>query len=153
MTNPNAANRKDIRQLEKQAKVDAAARAEVLTQLMKSTAGRAYIWDLLTQCQCFATTFTPEPAVSAFNEGRRSVGLAILSDIMSACPDSYITAAREANARSAVSERRVSEGFSRDDSGSGGERLGDDGDDNVDRYSDAGAAFDCADRDLNGAYA
>lgn len=137
--NPNAANRKDIRSLEKQAKVEAAARAEVLTNIMKSTAGRVWVWDLLTQCQCFATTFTPEPSVSAFNEGRRSIGLSILADVMIACPDSYLTAAREANVRNTVSERRVSQGLSGDDSGSSGD--GTDGD-NDSFYDGSGNRID-----------
>lgn len=110
MPNPNAANRKDIRAAEKAARLATVQRQEILTSLMSSIAGRAWVWDLLTQCQCFATTFIPgAPDTSAFTEGRRSVGLAILGDIMLACPDHYITAAREANVRDAASERRNSE--------------------------------------------
>lgn len=110
--------RKSERAREKQAKLDAEVRALVITDIMSTPSGRAYIWDKLTACHCFHQSFTPDPLTTAFNEGARSIGLAILADITEACPDHYITAMRESNDRSATLERRSSTLANRGDSGS-----------------------------------
>ena len=95
----DASDRKSIRRAEKSARQSDRTRQEVITNLMSTTQGREWLWSLLESCHIFAQTFTAEPLATAFAEGRRAVGLAILGDIMFACPDQYITAAREANVR------------------------------------------------------
>src|SRR5258705_8239221 len=95
----DASDRKSIRKAEKAARLADRARQEVIVNLMSTTFGRAWLWDILTSCHVFAQTFSPDPLMTAFSEGRRAVGLALLADVMSACPDQYITAAREANVR------------------------------------------------------
>lgn len=123
---PNAADRKDIRRREKQAKLADLQRREVIVQLMGTTAGRQWVWDRLGDCHMFVTTFNGDPYQSAFMEGQRAIGLTLLADIMLACPDSYILAMREANVRSTIDERRSSPVSDGGDSGSG-EAAGDSG--------------------------
>src|SRR6266436_9303402 len=95
----DASDRKSIRRAEKAARQADRARQEVIVNLMSTTFGRAWLWDILTSCHVFGQTFSADPLMTAFGEGRRAVGLALLADVMSACPDQYITAAREANVR------------------------------------------------------
>ena len=95
----DASDRKSIRKAEKASRLADRARQEVIVNLMSTTFGRAWLWDLLSSCHVFGQTFSPDPLMTAFSEGRRSVGLALLADVMLACPDQYITAAREANVR------------------------------------------------------
>ncbi len=95
----DASDRKSIRKAEKAARQSDRTRQEVITNLMSTTQGREWLWGLLESCHIFAQTFTSDPLATAFAEGRRNIGLAILGDIMFACPDQYITAAREANVR------------------------------------------------------
>jgi len=95
----NAANRKTIRRKEKAARLADVQRREVITQLMSSAAGRQWLWDRLSDCHMFVTTFNGDALQGAFMEGQRAIGLAMLSDIMLACPDQYIQAMREANER------------------------------------------------------
>ena len=95
----DASDRKSIRKAEKASRLADRARQEVIVNLMSTTFGRAWLWDILTSCHVFGQTFSPDPLMTAFSEGRRAVGLALLADVMSACPDQYITAAREANVR------------------------------------------------------
>lgn len=110
--------RKDERSREKQAKLDDEVRALVITDIMSTKSGRAYIWEKLETCHCFHQSFIPGQADStAFNEGARSVGLAILADILTSCPDSYILAQRESNERSTITERRRSPDIDGRDSG------------------------------------
>lgn len=96
---PNAADRKSVRAQEKAARLAERERQEVITSIMSTPAGRAWLWDTLSACHIFVTTFIPDSNASAFQEGRRSVGLSLLADIMAACPDYYIQAMRESNER------------------------------------------------------
>jgi hypothetical protein len=96
----NAADRKSIRRLEKAAKLAETQRREVITSIMVTSAGRQWLWDRMSECSIFSTTHVPaDPYASAFQEGRRSVGLSLLSDIMTHCPDQFILAMREQNER------------------------------------------------------
>ena len=114
----NAANRKSIRRKEKASRLADVQRREVITQLMSTEAGRHWMWDTLASCHIFATTFNGDPTQSAFMEGQRAAGLAMLSDIMAACPDQYIQAMRESNVRSTADEQRSSTESDGGDSGS-----------------------------------
>ena len=95
----NAADRKSIRRKEKAARLADVQRREVIANVMSTSFGRQWIWDLLASCHIFATTFTTDPQQTAFQEGQRNVGLSLLADIMAYCPDQYIQAMRESNER------------------------------------------------------
>jgi hypothetical protein len=125
----NAADRKQIRHLEKQAKLADAQRRAVITSLMSTTFGREWMWDKLSECHMFVTTFNGDALQSAFMEGQRAIGLSMLSDIMIACPDQYIQAMRESNERSSLDERRSSPV---DDGGDPGSAADDPSDDDTD---------------------
>lgn len=125
----NAADRKDVRRREKESRQADVARREVLHSLMSTAPGRRWVWDTLASCHCFVTTFNGDPYQSAFQEGQRAVGLAILADIMVHCPDLYIQAQRESNVRDTASERRSSQdpdGGDHGREGPGAEGAGDD---------------------------
>ena len=116
----NAADRKSIRRKEKAAKLAEANRHATITNLMSTSFGREWMWDILTSCGVFSTTLVVgAPDASAFNEGRRSVGLQLITDIMTSCPDQYIQAQRESNERSSLDERRSSPVSDGGDTGSG----------------------------------
>ena len=106
----NAANRKDVRRLEKQARLDERSRRETIQSLMGTTQGRQWVHERLTLCHVFASSFSTNAYESAFREGERNVGLQLLNDVMT-CPDEYVQMMREANVRdiSAATERSRSE--------------------------------------------
>lgn len=106
--NPNAASRKDVRAQEKAAKVTETMTREVIAGIMSTTNGRWWIWNVLSSCHVFETSFTTDPMLTAFREGERSLGLSLLGTIMAHCPDQYVQAAREYNERSTLSEQRRS---------------------------------------------
>ena len=139
----NAADRKDIRRREKESRIAERARAEVVANLMSTTQGREWLWDILSNCQIFSSTFTGDPLTTAFNEGKRAMGLSLLATVLTTCPDQYITAQREANVRASTWEQRSGpQPNGRDsgsDSGDGDEAgsINDDGDWNdYDREAD-----------------
>lgn len=67
----------------------------VISGIMATPGGRAWMHDYLAFCAVFGSTYTGEALSSAFQEGRRAVGLRLLADVMRACPDMYIQMMRE----------------------------------------------------------
>lgn len=64
--------------------------------VMSSEQGRRVVWDLLGRGKVFASTFTADAQVTAFNEGQRNLALSLFSKVMAVCPDLYLTMAAEA---------------------------------------------------------
>ena len=57
--------------------------------------GRRIAWRLLEMTGWFRGSFDADPHVTAYREGSRGVGLALLNDLQVASPDFYATAAKE----------------------------------------------------------
>ena len=93
----NAANRKDIREAEKAAKLRAQQDAEAVIAIMSTIPGRAWMWRQLGAANIFVSNFTGDPMRDAFASGERNFGLRLLSDIMLHCPEQYLQMTREAN--------------------------------------------------------
>jgi hypothetical protein len=66
-----------------------------IRDVMSSVPGREFIYELLYSAKIFNTTFNPDFGVMAFNEGRRSVGLQILSQVQAHVPQQYELMMRE----------------------------------------------------------
>jgi hypothetical protein len=118
----DASNRKDIRRAEKAAKLAERNRATVLVQLASTAAGREFLWNTLAEAHVFTSTFSENPARAAFLEGQRSAGLRLLDSIMQSCPDQFIQAMREANARRTATDtidRNSNDAFDPADGGLG----------------------------------
>lgn len=111
----NAGNRQDVRRLEKQAKIEDAARKEVVASIMSTEGGRSWMHDRLSGCHIFATSFSLNAYETAFREGERNQGLQLVNDVMQACPDQYVQMMREANVRYQLADTRIS-GSNREDS-------------------------------------
>lgn len=67
-----------------------------LKQVMSTECGRRFIWKTLSASGVFGVSFTSDPYITAFNEGRRNKGLELFNDVMSVCPDLYLVMAEEA---------------------------------------------------------
>ena len=56
---------------------------------------RWFIWNKMSECHLFSTTFTAKGAeATAFNEGQRSIGLGILNAVME-FPEHYLEMQKE----------------------------------------------------------
>lgn len=108
----NAADRKQVREAEKLAKLAERNRGAVIADLASREPGRRYLWDRIAEAGVFTSTYHDNPQRMAFNEGQRHAGLALLSDFMSYAPDNFLLAIREANGRR-------TESFARDDNRAG----------------------------------
>lgn len=132
MTEPNASDRKWVREQEKAAKIAERERAEVVVEMMATPQRRKYIWDKLSDAHIFSTTFSTDPIQMSFNEGERNAGIKLLNDIIQHCPEQFIEAMREANGRRTIDNAKRDTGQRpvRED-GDGGDQgsAGDSGDD------------------------
>lgn len=55
---------------------------EDLRAILNTYGGRAFIWRVLSDCGVFASSFTGDAAHTFYREGKRSVGLEIVRDIV-----------------------------------------------------------------------
>jgi hypothetical protein len=113
----DASDRSHVKDAERSARVSARERQQIVIAIMGQMGSRAWMHELLVNCHIFAPSFTGEALTSAFNEGQRNIGLILMADIMSACPNLYVTMMEEANVRDAAADsRRANQGNGRDDS-------------------------------------
>lgn len=73
-------------------------RDTVLRQLLAYPEGRAFLWDLVGECNVFAQTLDTTPsghAVMSYAEGRRSIGLHLFLDIQRLSPENYFLMTKE----------------------------------------------------------
>jgi hypothetical protein len=71
--------------------------------------GRRFLWRLLAMANVFSESFNPDPYTTAYNEGRRIVGLTVLNDLMEAAPEKFISMQRGAKEREQNHERRIAD--------------------------------------------
>jgi hypothetical protein len=64
--------------------------------IMNDERGRKVVWSLLDRAGVFRSSMAATPELTAFNEGRRDMGLALLADIMRLAPELYTRMAAEA---------------------------------------------------------
>lgn len=83
-----------------------AQREADLHAVMSTPRGRRVVWQLLDgKCHLFAASFTGDALTSAFNEGRRIVGLELMVELQRVVPRFYtqmLTEALEEQERAAV---------------------------------------------------
>ena len=74
-----------------------AERLRVVEAIRKLPDGRSWMYGLLERCHIYHTSFVQGDAhATSFKEGERNVGLMLVADIMSACPEQYPVMCREA---------------------------------------------------------
>lgn len=68
-----------------------------LKEVMNMPEGRRFIWRILGESGVFRPSFVAGSTdITAFNEGSRNFGLALLTEIMAELPESFLIMQREA---------------------------------------------------------
>ncbi len=98
-----------LKDAEQKQKLLADRQRDDLIFVMSSQQGRRVIWNLLDKAGVFAVSFTGDNNATNFNEGRRSEGLRLFSDVMQHCPDLYMTMAKEAAEDESISQFNTDE--------------------------------------------
>lgn len=62
---------------------------EGFAEIIALPKGRAWLWGILSFTNIFSTTFNLDPYASAFNEGKRSVGLDITATLQRLAPEVF----------------------------------------------------------------
>jgi hypothetical protein len=92
----DAGDRRHVERREKIAKTARLQRNEDFRWLMGDPRGRRFVWDLLAKAGLFRSSLASTAELTAFNEGRRDVGLAVLADLTRLCPGQYARMQAEA---------------------------------------------------------
>lgn len=74
-------------------------KAAFIIAAMGRPEGRWYFYGLMSDCGIFRTSFAGDPYRTAYQEGIRNVGLAVLADINRHCPEQYLVMLTEAAQR------------------------------------------------------
>lgn len=86
---------KKAREADEQARFEATRDADDLKWIMGNKKGRRFVWKLLERSGVYRSSFTGN-STTFFNEGQRNIGLMLLADIHSVCPEHYVTMLKEA---------------------------------------------------------
>lgn len=63
--------------------------------IMSTASGRRFIWHLMAECKPFQPIYDERSSVMYLREGKRQIGLLLMSRCQELCPDQYIQALAE----------------------------------------------------------
>ena len=66
-----------------------------LRAVMGGPVGRRFMRRLLEQAGLYSSSFTSEASGMAYNEGRRSVAIALMRELHRVCPEDWVRMVRE----------------------------------------------------------
>lgn len=93
----NAADQRQVRKAKQKERQAHDQELKDLRDVLSTRQGRRFVWKQLVQAGCFRMSFTyGAPETTAFNEGRRSLGLALMAEIHELDAALYIRMANEA---------------------------------------------------------
>lgn len=93
----NAADQRAVRKAGQRERLAQRRKRDALRVVLATPEGRRVLWGLLEEARVFQLSFVPEQAsTTAFHEGRRSLGLALLAEIQTIYPHAYTRMAQEA---------------------------------------------------------
>ncbi len=86
----NAGDAQHVAKAKSRQKTRGLQKKAAFRRFMSDAEGRMWIWDLLTLCGIFHSSFSVDALRTAFNEGRRDIGLRLLAEINQLSPEIYI---------------------------------------------------------------
>lgn len=86
----NAANPAQVRDRGRKQKHEEEQELVDLRELLKLPAAQRFLWRQLEKCHVWASSFHPSGQVFAANEGRRGVGVELMTQIIEADPQAWI---------------------------------------------------------------
>lgn len=92
----NAADSEQVTQAQEKERYNKRSDQGDLAKVLESPQGRRFVWRLLTLCGVFQSSFEDNYGATSFNEGRRSVGLRLLSEVTDLNPEHYVLMMQEA---------------------------------------------------------
>jgi hypothetical protein len=100
----NAGDAQHVAKAKSRQKTRGLQKKAAFRRFMSDPEGRMFMWDLLTLCGIFHSSFSVDAVRTAFNEGRRDIGLRLLADINQLSPELYIRMVGENQAKEKETE-------------------------------------------------
>lgn len=88
---------------------DAEAEQRRLNAILSTADGREWMWNHLGMCGVFQSTYASNTHDTAFNEGRRSIGLRLLADLQEHTFKLYQSMEKEARERLEQQQNEVTD--------------------------------------------
>jgi hypothetical protein len=66
-----------------------------LAAVMSTAEGRRFVWALIEHAGVYGPSYASEALATAYNEGRRSIGIGLQARCQADVPDLYVTALKE----------------------------------------------------------
>lgn len=85
---------------------DKKLRINDIKKVLSIPEGRRFIWEELKRTKVFAPSYSNNSNQTAFNEGERSIGIAILADVMEARPDAFYQMFTEARSKEQAAKKQ-----------------------------------------------
>jgi len=86
----NVADEDQIRRGRKKQNIREELELKDMKDLLATHFGKRILWRYLAFCKIFESSFTVDPNITSFNEGKRDVGLKMLADISEADPGAFV---------------------------------------------------------------
>src|SRR5580692_7555695 len=99
----DAGDRRHVERRARRARTARLQRSADVRWLMGDARGRRFVWDLLGRAGLFRSSMAVSAELTAFNEGRRDLGLGLLADLTRLCPEQYGRMQAEATSTQPVS--------------------------------------------------
>ncbi len=80
-------------------KLDDAQKREIFKKCLQDYGFREIVWDILSECGVYTVSWQGEVNQTLFNEGKRKIGISLLTRVMEADEQAYIKMQREAQQR------------------------------------------------------
>lgn len=90
----NAADPKQVKAAARKERIIENEELRDIRFILKSKEGRRFLWRYLSKCGIFKQSFTGN-SETFFNEGKRAIGLMLLTEITEASPDAYVLMMKE----------------------------------------------------------
>lgn len=100
----NAGDAQHVAHRQKSRKTRDLQKKAALRRLMSDAEGRMWMWDLLTRCGIYQSSFSPEALGMAFQEGQRNIGLHLTAEINRLSPEMYARMVAENQTRENATE-------------------------------------------------
>lgn len=93
----DAQRTQDVREAQVTEAMDRETEIAQLHVLLGDEGMRDFLWRVLSKCNVFASTYSKVYGDMALNEGKRTIGLWLLSELAEANPDALLTMQTKAN--------------------------------------------------------
>ncbi len=88
-TTYNAGDEQHVRKAKEGQKKRELLKKSALRNIMNTPEGRMWMWDLLSRCGVYHSSYSSDALAMAFREGHRNIGLHLTAEINRLSPEMY----------------------------------------------------------------